>query len=393
MNIDNDQEKIKQKYRDDQEINILIVDDDKSIRTTLKFILTDNDYNVKEVGTGEKGLEKIENNFFNIAILDYRLPDTNGIELARQLKEKSDKTEVLILTGKASLESAIEAVKEDIYDYLTKPVEPEKLIDAIESALEKQFLVMENKRLMENLKKSNEKYRRLNKFKDGIISMISHDLRSPISSIRGFHKSLLAGHTGELNDMQKEIIETEEEAIDSMMELINNILDMRQIEAGEFKVDKELTDLKEEIINSLVKRLAPQIKERNFDLTVNYDTDIAEVSIDGGRIRQVVQNLLQNAFKFTPKGGNITITVTSPKDNIIQVSIKDTGKGMNTETLDTIFEAFYTQDSEKREASKKGRGLGLSICKEIINAHDGKIWAESEGEGKGSDFKFNLPLK
>ncbi|MGM0441310.1 MAG: ATP-binding protein [Elusimicrobiota bacterium] len=387
------EEETVQEDKKDQKIKVLVVDDEQTIRITLQFILEDNDYIVEVAADGREALEKIDEQFFNIAVLDYRLPDIDGIELARKVKEKSEETEILILTGNASLESAIEAVKEDIYEYLTKPIEPEELIDVIESATEKQFLIMENKRLMENLKKSNEKYRRLNKFKDGIISMISHDLRSPISSIRGFHKSLLAGHTGELTDMQKEIVETEEEAVDSMMELINNILDMRQIEAGEFNVEREPTDFEEDVINALVKRLAPQIEERDLNLEVNYSADIKKVEIDGGRIRQVVQNLLQNAFKFTPKGGDITINVTQPEEDYIRVSVEDTGKGMNKETLNTIFEAFYTRDDEKREKNKKGRGLGLSICKEIVNAHGGRIWAESEGEGEGSSFKFDLPVK
>jgi signal transduction histidine kinase len=379
----------------EEKIKILIADDDESIRTTLEFILLDNNFNVVSVHNGAEALVEMENHFFNIAILDYNLPDTDGLTLSKKLKNANNDAEVIILTGQATLESAINAVKENIYDYLTKPVDPEKLIEVINSALEKQRLILENKRLLWELKKSNKEMERLINFKDGLISMISHDLRSPISSLKGFNYSLLEGYAGELTEKQKEIIHTENKAIEVMMELINNLLDIRQIEAGELIMKKELTDVKENIVEPVVNILKPQAAEKNIAIEMNFNDSESNVVADYARIAQVLQNLIQNALKFTPKNGRITVNMSKIKNDQIELRVSDTGKGILKESLASIFDAFYTtgENGDGILRDKAGRGLGLSICKEIVKAHDGAIWAESDGPGTGSTFVFVLPIE
>lgn len=376
----------------EEKVRILIVDDDESIRKTLTFILLDRNFDVETAENGENALKKVGVQFFNIAIVDYGLPDTDGVRLGKNIKRISIETEVIILTGMASLESAISAVKENIYDYLTKPVNPDKLIGVINSALEKQRLILENKMLFWELKMSNKKLERLNKFKDGVISMISHDLRSPISSLKGFNYSLLGGYCGELTEEQKKVIEIEDETINTMMELINNLLDMRQIEAGELKMKKEPVDMVK-TIEPVIRILAPQINEKKLDVNVNCEENLPLVDMDAGRISQVVRNLLQNAIKFTPKEGRVEINLTKTENQQIELQVKDTGKGIQKEFLDTIFEVFYTEDDSSKVREKTGRGLGLAICKEIMRAHAGLIWAESEGLGFGSTFTVVLPIE
>jgi signal transduction histidine kinase len=316
----------------------------------------------------------------------------DGLSLGKSIKEINMDTEVIILTGKATLESAMKAVKENFYDYLTKPVDPKKLIEVINSALEKQRLVLENKRLLWELKKSNKELEKLNKFKDGLISMISHDLRSPISSLKGFNYALLEGYAGELTGGQKEIVITENDAIETMMELINNLLDMRQIEVGELKMKKEIVDMEKNVIQPVVKRLSPQINENKINIKVICEENLPEVKIDPVRISQVIQNLLQNAIKFTPQDGNIELALSRIKDDQIELRIKDTGSGIPEERLNTIFEVFYTEDNTNRDREKIGMGLGLAICKEVVRAHGGVIWAESDGIKKGSTFIVVLPI-
>ncbi len=386
--------KIKKIYENNMsEPRVLIVDDDESIRTTLGYILNDQNFIVKTVGNSIDALNEIKEKFFNIAIVDYKLPDMNGVILGKNIKEISTETEVIILTGKATLESAINAVKENIYDYLTKPVNPEKLVEVMNNALKKQRLIMENNMLLWELKMSNKKLEKLNKFKDGLIAMISHDLRSPISSLKGFNYSLLGGYVGNLTDKQKEIIETENEAIDTMIELINNLLDMRQIEAGKLHMKKQATDIKKKVVDPVIKRLAPQINEKQIEVKLNSKDDLPEIYMDERRMSQVLQNLLQNAIKFTDKKGKITIKLSKGEKNQIELQVKDTGKGIAEEHLYSIFEVFYTQDNTGRSREKSGRGLGLAICKEIVKAHNGLIWAESDGIGKGSTFIVILPIK
>lgn len=381
------------KIIEDSTKRVIIADDEESIRTTLEFILQDNGYHVESVSNGSDIIKKVREKFFNIAILDYKLPDTDGVSLGREIRDITPYTELIILTGKATLESAIKAVKEDIYEYLTKPIDPDKLIEVINGALNKQQLIIENRRLMWELKKSNKELEKLNKFKDGLISMISHDLRSPISSLKGFNDAFLKGYVGELTEEQKEIIQTENETIDVMIELINSILDMRQIEAGKLKMNKEPADIKKDIYEPVLKRLKPSFEERNIKVKTECEKDLPEVYIDKARISQVIQNLVQNAVKFTPRGGEIILGASKTKGNQIELSVRDTGKGISKDSINSIFEIFYTESKGDSNRNRMGRGLGLAICKEIIKAHDGTIWAESEGKGKGSTFFVVLPIE
>lgn len=373
---------------------ILIADDDESIRMTLDFILSDQDLYVETATNGMEAIRKVKEKYFNMAILDYNLPDVDGVTLGKNIKEISESTEIVILTGKATLESAMKSVKENFHDYLTKPVDPDKLIEVINSALEKQRLIFENKMLVWELKKTNKKLEKLNKIKDGLIAMISHDLRSPISSLKGFNYSLLEGYAGELSEKQKEIIRTENEAIDTMMVLINNLLDMRQVEEGELRLRKEVADIRKTVIEPVVKRLSPQLNGKSIKVEIDCEEDLPLINMDISRIDQVIQNILQNAIKFTYNSGTIKIGLSKLTDRLVKIQISDSGKGLEKEDLNAIFEIFYTKDEETpRKRDNSGRGLGLAICKEIIKLHGGSIWAESEGIGKGSTFTIMLPFK
>lgn len=375
-----------------EKVKILLVSNDENLEKDLIPVLQENNYIIENADSGEKALKKVNEQFFNIIITEYRLIDMDGLTLGKNIKELAFDTEIIIITSKATLASAIMAVKENIYEYLTKPVNPYELIDIINGALKKQRLILENNMLLWELKMSNKKLERLNKFKDGLISMISHDLRSPISSFKGFNYALLQERAGKLTKKQKEIIKTENETIDAMIELINNLLDIRQIEAGELKMKKQLCNMNNSAIAPVVKRLMPQMDQKKIELTVNCERNMPEVKIDVGRMAQVVQNLLQNAVKFTPRGGRIEVNLLEADNQQVELQVKDTGKGIPEELLNSIFEVFYTMDDTNIERAKTSRGLGLAICREIIKAHNGLIWAESEGPGKGSTFIVMLPL-
>ncbi len=368
---------------------ILIVDDDKSVVETLSYILEKNEFSVSTSQDGVSALEKVRYGDFNIAILDYKMPDMNGVVLAREIKRENKNIEVIILTGKATLESAIKAVKEDVFDYLIKPVNPEELIKAMQGALEKQRLVRKNQELIWELRKKNKELERVNKFKSGLISMISHDLSSPISSLKGFNESFLKGFLGELTPKQRKVIETENKAIDTMMDLINGLLDMQQIEAGKLKMNKKPCSIVKDVIEPLLERFSVHAREKNIDLRLKCDKSIPKVNIDPSKISQVVQNILQNAIKFTPDEGWVEVRVKDVDEKNIEVNVQDSGRGIPPHELNSIFEVFYTKND--MEFSPAGRGLGLSICKEIIKAHNGMIWAESSGLNQGSTFIFVLP--
>jgi len=247
-------------------------------------------------------------------------------------------------------------------------------------------IVIERSRLYERLKSANEKLEQINHLKNEFISMVSHELRTPLTTIKGFVSIVLNEETGPLNDQQRHFLETSDRAIDRLTLLVSDLLDISRIEAGQIKMQLRPISLKE-VCQRLAASFAPQLKAQNITLTTQIPEVLPLVLADPDRIGQVLDNLLNNAIKFTSRGG-ITVTAID-KGDFVLVSVKDTGSGIAKEEHDRIFDKFY-QVKVGSGYPSKGTGLGLAIVKSIVESHRGKVWVESE-PGKGSDFRFILP--
>jgi signal transduction histidine kinase len=218
--------------------------------------------------------------------------------------------------------------------------------------------------------------------------MVSHELRSPLGSIKEGINLVLEGLAGNINDEQKDLLDTAKRNTDRLGRLINNVLDFQKMASGKMVFDIRENDINEVVleVNKAISLLA---KEKGLDLVVDTDDSIPKVRFDKDKIIQVLTNLVSNAIKYTEKG-NISIS-TKQEDNTVHVIVQDTGMGIKAEDMKKLFCAFEQLDST-RDKKKGGTGLGLAISNEIILAHKGKIWAESE-EGKGSAFHFTIPKK
>lgn len=225
----------------------------------------------------------------------------------------------------------------------------------------------------------------LDKMKDDFLHSITHDLRNPMTSLRGFIKFLYDGVGGPINEQQKKMLETMDRASFKLLNMINDILDIAKLEAGKMDLNIEKINLTQ-IINSVKELLHPQYTRKNIKLILDLpqNKDII-ISADGKLLERVYINLIGNAIKFTPEGGEITVGIEE-NEYLIKSYVKDTGEGIPKEYLDKIFEKF----GQVKGKSRGGTGLGLTICKYIIEAHKGKIWVESE-LGKGAKFIFELP--
>lgn len=226
----------------------------------------------------------------------------------------------------------------------------------------------------------------LDKMKDEFLHSITHDLRNPMTSIRGFIKFLYEGVAGPINEQQKKILETMDRASFRLLSMINDILDISKLEAGKMELMLERTNIVK-VISSAIELLEPQYKRKNIKLVFTPQKDEIEVLIDPKLIERVYINLIGNAIKFTPENGTITVGIFET-DNYIESFVEDTGEGIPKEYLDKIFEKF----GQVKNKSKGGTGLGLTICKYVVELHKGKIWVESE-LGKGSKFIFTIPKK
>jgi len=220
-----------------------------------------------------------------------------------------------------------------------------------------------------------------------ILSIASHDLKSPLAAVESYHKVMLDGYAGEITEKQKTMLSRSSERITGLLNLIDNILDISRIDARELKM--EPTSLSE-VVESSRGVIQPQANDKDMQFKVELPEELSQITGAPNRLQQVFDNLLGNAVKFTPAGGTITLKLTEADDHIL-VEVMDSGIGIAPEDLPRIFSDFYR--GVKVDVS--GAGLGLAICKKIIEAHNGTIWAESPcpESGIGSKFTFTLPKK
>ncbi len=240
--------------------------------------------------------------------------------------------------------------------------------------------------MSETIQKKEEEAKKVEIAKDEFLAMITHELKTPLVPIQGYADILLGEHLGNLNKNQKERLEVIKSSSASLLQLISDLLDAQKLELGQLKIKREMTNIKQ-TVDKTMTAMMPQVLADEIELTSNVNTDIYAY-YDGERISQVLTNLLKNALKAsTPKKGKLQILVED-MPNEVKISVKDNGTGLPKDSLDKIFRKFYQVDtSTTRE--KGGSGLGLSICKGIVETHGGKIWVESE-LGKGATFSFTL---
>ena len=224
------------------------------------------------------------------------------------------------------------------------------------------------------------------KHKSEFLANMSHELRTPLNAILGFTQVLQQKLFGEVNDKQEEYLEDIHSSANHLLELINDVLDLSKVEAGQVELEKSSFSLRETLERGVVM-LRERASKNGVKLTLEPDPNVELVEADELRIRQVVFNLLSNAVKFTPPGGSVEVS-SGQRNGEVLVSIADTGTGIPAEDLERIFEEFQQTDAGAQE--REGTGLGLALSKRLIELHGGRIWVESE-PGKGSTFTFALP--
>jgi signal transduction histidine kinase len=228
--------------------------------------------------------------------------------------------------------------------------------------------------------------------KSEFISLIAHQLRTPISSMRWMLKELIEEKKGKLNERQKEYLKDLYLNSERMVQFLNDLLSAIRIEEGRFLRKKELFSL-EAIVELVIKLFQSRIEERKINLKYERPTQkLPLVKVDVEGIKTVIENLLDNAIRYTPEGGEVEISLTAPvTETEVQFSIRDSGIGIPDEEKERIFTRFFRASNAIKKETE-GSGLGLYISKNIIEAHGGKIWFESK-EGKGTTFYFTLPIE
>jgi signal transduction histidine kinase len=237
--------------------------------------------------------------------------------------------------------------------------------------------------------RKREEAEKISQAKSEFIAIVSHQLRTPLSAIKGYLSMILDGSYGELPEKVKNKIMNIYQSNERLIKLVNDILSISKIETGEMEINYKKEDLRE-IIKEVISELSIKAKEKNLYLTFEESKEFPKVLLDREKIRQVILNLIDNSIKYTKEGG-ITVKLLT-KGNKLQIIISDTGEGLTEEEKEKIFERF-SRGTAGTKFWTEGAGLGLYIARRFVEIHKAKIWVESEGRGKGSNFYVELPMK
>lgn len=366
---------------------ILVVDDDAHLRESLKDNLELDGYEVFEADSGQAAMRCVVTGFYDVILMDFNLADSNGIEVIRQIRKVNTESQILMMTAHASLDTAVKAIQEAVYDFLIKPVDFNYLKRVIAKCLEGLRLRQENRRLIEELKSANEQLLNLNNMKSKFLSMSSHDLSNSLMTLQVSFEMLAKSLSPDPEQQTR--IQYISSGISQIARLIEDLVDWASIEQGKLRLEKNVFRLEDMVTQALV---GPKLKaaQRGIELASTVEDGLPMVMGDQRRLSQVLVNLLENAIRHTTKGGRVGITVSRNSENDVQAAVQDTGEGIDPKEVPKLFTSFY----QGAGSGQHGRlGLGLSIAREIVQSHNGKIWVESEGLGKGARFCFSLPAE
>ncbi len=381
---------------------VLAVDDEVYNLETIERILHGKEgFFFLKTNDPKEALNIIRQETVHIIISDQRMPGMSGIDLLKRVFQVSPDTIRVVLTAYPDLQEVIEAVNlGHIYGYITKPYNPEDLFVFIQQARKYYELCTENKFLVEQLKqknrqleKSNEELKKLDELKNRFMLIASHELRTPATIITG-SLELLSMQEEEFSEYQQNILRNALKGAFRLNEIIESFFTALRLEKDPDHLNKSHFDV-QEMIQLLINRFEPYLKTRRLELQTCIEERLSLVA-DRGKLYLVFDNLLSNAIKYTPDGGKIVIGGYR-KDQQVIIYFQDNGIGIPSEELEHIFDTFYQLEDLKFHHSSRfeflggGAGLGLALCRRIVEAHRGRIWVESAGDGQGSTFFISLP--
>ncbi|MEA3552932.1 MAG: response regulator, partial [Campylobacterota bacterium] len=371
-------------------INILLVDDSSFMRRMLKGILVPKKFNIYEAKDAINGLEVLETQEIHLVLLDYEMPGMDGIEMIEKIKRDIRFLElpIIMLSGNDTKDIIARALKNGASDFLKKPFAVEELLLKCDLQVKDYINVQRIKAKEQELELALSKTKEAEQHKAMFLANMSHEIRTPLNAILGFVDILT---DEEIDEKKQQYLQTVQNSGDLLLNLINDILDFSKIESGKLDINKEVFSI-DELYQIIISLYSPSIKEKGLNLKTIIDHNLPKYFYsDYLRIKQIFTNLIGNAIKFTPKGGDIIfeISLCQDKQNI-EFSISDTGIGIDSSNHQKVFELFSQAEST---TTKKfgGTGLGLSICSKLVNLLDGDIGVVSE-LGKGSKFYFTLPI-
>lgn len=381
-----------------KEINVVFLDDEQNILKSLQRLFLNEPYGIYTTSDYQDAFDVIEREPVKVVVSDQRMPDIQGSDFLKQVKERWPEKIRILFTGYAEFSAAEEAINVgQVYRFISKPWNTADLKSAITQAIEKHDLLLENKRLFEDVKIQRDALKIANRTLEMMYSMqkefsstVSHELRTPLASIKMALDIVMSKTAGELTEDQENFLRKAKGNVDRLNRLINDILDLSKLEAGKVEIIKEKQSLNNLIIE-FSELIRCEAESKGLKYILDLQEDLPDIYYDKDRMSQVLSNLLSNALKFTDLGQISVTTKYNEDDHIVHVSVADTGSGISKQDVGKLFRKFQ-QLGNAAERKTGGTGLGLAICKEIVSRHGGEIWVEST-EGMGSSFHFTLQIE
>jgi len=265
---------------------------------------------------------------------------------------------------------------------------PESLLPTLSALCDQAALAVRNIQYNEELARKNEELTHLDELKSDFMATMSHELRTPLTSIIGYSDMMLAGMTGELNEKQTGFAESILQSGETLLGLINDILDLTKIEAGRLELNYETVDLRAALLGVLPV-VKPRAQDKRIRISTFLPTDLPPVWADPGKLNQILLNLLTNGVKYTHENGSVSVEAR-PQGDLVEIWVTDTGIGISKEDQARVFQRFTQVDSSATR-TQGGTGLGLAITKELVELHGGSLRVQSK-LGKGSSFIFTMPI-
>lgn len=386
---------------------VLVIDDEEAVVVTVQGVLELDGYDIKATTSAVEALTLLQQEYFDVVLTDLRMDDIDGADLLNAVNQQSSETSTIVLTGYASVDSAIRVLRQGAYDYLLKPCDPDALRATVARAVERSRLAIQLRQRMHDLEQANETIRALNlelearvdqataelreqiTARDEFMSTVSHDLKSPLTFIKGMaslrrRKVIPTEQTSPLLDALEQI----EASAGRMAGQLDEIVDASRLSAGRsIELRRQRLDLV-----ALARKAVAQHQQTTDRHALYVATELADLfgMWDGVRLGRVLDNLLDNAVKFSPRGGTVEIGVGVSADGGTAVlSVSDHGEGIPATDLPHIFERF--RRGRNVEGRIPGTGIGLAGVQSIVELHQGTIGVTSE-IGAGTTFTIRLPI-
>ena len=356
---------------------ILIIDDEEVVLDSCTQILDGSGYQLATASNGTLGLELLDEFQPDLVFVDLKMPGIQGIEVIERIHAADPTIVTVVITGFATVSSAVEAMKQGAYDFLPKPFTPDEFRLITQRGLEKRKLVLETIAL----RKEKEMLR------ENFAAIVSHELKAPLGAVQ----QNLFNIAYELSDVttedQKRRLERMKTRIADLLGLIKTWLRVISTDIASIKENFEPISART-IISKAVESVLPHALRKDIEFVTTIEEPLDDIYGDEGTLTEAIVNICNNAIKYSHVGSKIEI-IAKGINNFVSISISDTGIGISEEDLPFIFDDFYSGSSD--QSAERGCGLGLALCKRIVETHHGSISADSE-LGKGSTFEIRIPV-